>query len=60
MVDGLPRDDQPLGDLRVAKPLGQERQDFELAGGQAGRILACPGPWSAGQLALAERTHRDG
>ena len=42
MVLGGPgRHDEPLGDLRVREPLGQERQHLELRGRQAGRVRAC-------------------
>ena len=33
-------DDEPLGDLRVAQAVGQQRQHLELARGQPGRVLA--------------------
>ena len=39
VVLGRPRrDDEPLGDLRVREPVGDEREHLELAGGQARRV----------------------
>src|SRR4051794_13738257 len=37
--DRLLSDEQPLGDLAVGQPLGEEAQDLGLARGQAGRVL---------------------
>src|SRR5215475_11883201 len=40
MVDGLDRDEQLLGDLRVREPGADELEDLTLAAGQPERVLA--------------------
>ena len=54
MVDGLLRDDQALGDLSVAKALGQQREHLELPGGKAGGIRSRARPRATGQPPLAQ------
>jgi hypothetical protein len=43
VIDGLPAHDQPFGDLGVAKPLGEQRQNLQLTTGQPGRVRPGPG-----------------
>ena len=38
MVDGFLGDEQPVGDLRVAQVLGEQREDLQLAGSEPGRV----------------------
>ena len=51
--DRLCGEEQPLRDVGVAQPLGDERQDLELARGQVGGVLPCPAARSARQPASA-------
>ena len=41
VVDGAGTDEELVGDLRVGESLGEEAQDFDFAGGQAGRRGGC-------------------
>ena len=53
------RDDQPVGDLGVREPLGEQREHLELARGQPGRVrarrLARPARDADAELAHARR-----
>src|SRR5690349_3930568 len=40
MIHGAHRDDQPVGDLGVGQPLGEQPEDLDLAVGQTGRVGA--------------------
>ena len=40
MVDRFLGDDEPLGDLRVTQPVGEQHEHLELAPGQTGRVFA--------------------
>jgi len=42
MIDRLLRDDQTLGDLRIAQSLGEQGEHLELAGGETGRVITRP------------------
>src|SRR5581483_2974794 len=53
VVDGALRDDEPLGDLGVPHAPGHEREHVELAGGQAGGVVARRRPRAAGHAAHA-------
>jgi hypothetical protein len=58
VADRLRRQEEPLGDLGVAQPRGDEGQDLRFALGQAGRMGAGRRPWSASerwQVADAKR-----
>lgn len=54
VVDGLRRDEQLLGDLRVGVSVGDEAEDVVLAAGQAQRMLAGGGARAGGDGADAQ------
>ena len=47
--DGPLGEEQPLGYVRVAEALRDKLEHFQLAGGQVGGVLPCPGTGSARQ-----------
>src|SRR6478736_714741 len=53
VVDRPPRDDEPLGDLRIPEAFRHEGEHLELAGRESGWILSGGGPWATRQSAYA-------
>jgi hypothetical protein len=61
VTDCLLRQNQAVRDLRVAQSFGEQRQDLQLAVGQAGGVLACAWPRPSRQAArtLLSQPSRD-
>src|SRR5439155_8773023 len=54
MLDGTRRKEEPLSDRRVAQPIGEQPQDFELARGQRRSVCAGRRSRAAADVAGAE------
>ena len=58
VVDGAGREKQPLGDLCIAKPVGEETKDVELSGREPGDVRAGRAPRASRDVATASRRRR--
>lgn len=60
VIDRLRAHDQPVGDLGVAQPRGEQGQDLQLAAGQSGGVRAGAGARSARDSPFTQLTQAAG